>query len=54
MSESPCGKILEKIKEFELIPLYDVSGGRQRNDKENESLAKHRANYMELCKDHDG
>ena len=49
MNKSNCDRLLERIKELESIPLYDVSGGRQRSSGENESLAKLRIIHKERC-----
>lgn len=32
--------IIKRIKELEDIPLFDVKGGKQRNNQENEELIK--------------
>lgn len=38
----------EKIKELESIPLFDIHGGKQRSNKDNENLIKFRCELQVL------
>lgn len=45
---SEIKKLLKRLNELMTIPLYDVSGGKQRNSGENEEIMKIKAELRKI------